>query len=66
MAVPCIGGDLSIVQFPAMVGFGSAAFLTCAVPLANFAAMPVLVVGGTLLALRAQSAEAGASGATPS
>ncbi len=37
---------------PAMVGFGAAAFLTCLVPLLNFAAMPLLVVGGTLLALR--------------
>jgi len=35
-----------------MVGFGGAAFLTCMVPLLNLAAMPLLVVGGTLLALR--------------
>jgi uncharacterized protein involved in cysteine biosynthesis len=37
---------------PAMLGFGAAAFLTCLVPLLNLAAMPLLVVGGTLLALR--------------
>ena len=36
----------------AMLGFGAAAFLTFLVPLLNFAAMPVLVVSGTLLALR--------------
>ncbi len=37
---------------PLVVGFGSAAFLTCAIPLLNFFAMPVLVVAGTLMALR--------------
>jgi CysZ protein len=37
---------------PTMLGFGAAAFLTCLVPGLNFVAMPVLVVGGTLLALR--------------
>ncbi len=37
---------------PAMLGFGSAAFLACAVPGLNLLAMPALVVGGTLLALR--------------
>ena len=36
----------------AMLGFGLAAFLTFLVPGLNFAAMPVLVVSGTLLALR--------------
>lgn len=35
-----------------MVGFGTAAFGTFAVPGLNFVAMPVLVVAGTLLALR--------------
>ena len=39
-------------QAPTMLGFGAAAFLTCLVPLLNFVAMPLLVVGGTLLALR--------------
>ena len=37
---------------PTMLGFGAAAFLTCLVPGLNFVAMPLLVVGGTLLALR--------------
>jgi uncharacterized protein involved in cysteine biosynthesis len=36
-----------------MLGFGAAAFATFLVPGLNFAAMPVLVVSGTLLALRA-------------
>lgn len=36
----------------AMLGYGSAAFVLCLVPGLNLAAMPVLVVGGTLLALR--------------
>jgi uncharacterized protein involved in cysteine biosynthesis len=39
-------------QAPRMLGFGTAAFLTCLVPGLNFVAMPMLVVGGTLLALR--------------
>ena len=37
---------------PVMLGFGLAAFLACAVPLLNLLAMPLLVVAGTLLALR--------------
>jgi uncharacterized protein involved in cysteine biosynthesis len=37
---------------PDVVGFGAAAFLLCAVPVLNFIAMPLLVVGGTLLAVR--------------
>jgi uncharacterized protein involved in cysteine biosynthesis len=37
-----------------MAGFGAAAFLTCLVPGLNFLAMPILVVAGTLLALRLQ------------
>ena len=37
-----------------MAGFGSAGFLTCLVPGLNFLAMPILVVAGTLLALRLQ------------
>lgn len=37
---------------PVMFGFGLAAFLACAVPLLNLAAMPLLVVAGTLLVLR--------------
>jgi CysZ protein len=37
---------------PAVVGFGLAAFLTCTVPGLNLIALPLLVVGGTLLALR--------------
>jgi uncharacterized protein involved in cysteine biosynthesis len=36
----------------AVAGFGSAGFLTCLVPGLNFFAMPLLVVAGTLLALR--------------
>jgi CysZ protein len=43
---------------PTMLGFGSAAFLTCLVPGLNFVAMPLLVVGGTLLALRFAPAKA--------
>jgi CysZ protein len=35
-----------------MLGYGAAAFLACLVPGVNLAALPVLVVGGTLLALR--------------
>jgi len=34
------------------LAFGLAAFLVCAIPLLNLLAMPVLVVSGTLLALR--------------
>jgi len=37
---------------PAAVGFGGAAFLICWVPGLNFLAMPLLVAGGTLLAIR--------------
>ncbi|MBW2237104.1 MAG: EI24 domain-containing protein [Deltaproteobacteria bacterium] len=40
-----------------MVGFGVAAFATFAIPGLNFLAMPVLVVSGTLLALRTPLAE---------
>ncbi len=36
----------------AMLGFGAAGFLICLVPGLNFLAMPALVAGGTLLALR--------------
>jgi uncharacterized protein involved in cysteine biosynthesis len=39
-------------HLPASLGFGGAAFLLCAVPILNLMAMPVLVVAGTLLALR--------------
>lgn len=37
---------------PEVLGFGAAACLICAVPVVNFVAMPLLVVGGTLLAIR--------------
>ncbi len=37
---------------PAAVGFGGAAFLICWIPGLNFLAMPLLVAGGTLLAIR--------------
>ncbi len=37
---------------PTMLGFGAAAFLACLLPGLNLLAMPALVVGGTLLALR--------------
>jgi uncharacterized protein involved in cysteine biosynthesis len=37
---------------PAVVGFGGAAFLICWVPGLNFLAMPLLIAGGTLLAIR--------------
>jgi CysZ protein len=37
---------------PASLGYGGAAFALCAVPLLNLFAMPVLVVAGTLLAVR--------------
>jgi uncharacterized protein involved in cysteine biosynthesis len=39
---------------PVMAGFGAAAFVTCMVPGLNLLAMPILVVAGTLLALRVQ------------
>jgi uncharacterized protein involved in cysteine biosynthesis len=48
-------------QAPASLGFGAAALLACLIPGANLVAMPLLVVGGTLLALRA-TAPAGAAG----
>jgi CysZ protein len=41
-------------QRAATLGFGAAAFLTCLVPVLNLLAMPILVVAGTLLALRHQ------------
>ena len=41
-----------LARIPLMLGYGSAAFLTCLIPGLNLLAMPVLVVGGTLLALR--------------
>jgi hypothetical protein len=52
-----------------MIGFGSAALLLCAIPLANLLALPVLVVAGTLLALRTEpvvsaARDAGAGTAT--
>ncbi len=47
-----VGSDV-----PAMLGFGSAAFLTCLVPGLSFVAMPVLVVGGTLLVLHRDQCE---------
>ena len=39
-------------DWPRMLGFGSAAFLLCLVPVLNLAMMPVLVIAGTLLVLR--------------
>lgn len=41
----------------AVAGFGAAGFVTCLVPGLNFFAMPVLVVAGTLLALRRPPAQ---------
>ena len=41
-----------LANAPAALGFGVAAFLACVIPGANLLAMPVLVVAGTLLALR--------------
>lgn len=41
-----------LARFPLMLGYGSAAFATCLLPGLNLLALPVLVVGGTLLALR--------------
>jgi len=43
-----------VSRAPLMAGFGLAAFLACAVPVLNLLAMPLLVVAGTLLALRHQ------------
>jgi CysZ protein len=37
--------------------FGLAAFLFCAVPVVNLVALPVLVIGGTLLVLRGDVAD---------
>ncbi len=45
----------------AVLGFGAAAFLVCLVPGLNLLAMPVLVAGGTLLALRYQPEPEGAA-----
>jgi CysZ protein len=45
-----------LAQAPAALGFGGAAFLACVLPGANLLAMPALVVGGTLLALRSERA----------
>jgi CysZ protein len=45
---------------PAVVGFGGAAFLICWVPGVNFLAMPLLVAGGTLLAIRNAPVQPGA------
>jgi CysZ protein len=45
---------------PVVVGFGCAAFLICWVPGLNFLAIPLLVVGGTLLAIRNAPARPGA------
>ncbi len=42
---------------PEVVGFGVAACVICAVPVVNFVAMPILVVGGTLLAIRRAPAQ---------
>lgn len=39
-------------QMPRMLGFGAAAFLTLMLPGLNFLVLPVLVVAGTLLAVR--------------
>ena len=41
-----------LAQRDAALGFGGAAFLVCLVPGLNLLAMPALVAGGTLLALR--------------
>jgi CysZ protein len=41
-----------LAQRGVVLGFGSAAFLVCTIPGMNLLAMPVLVVAGTLLALR--------------
>lgn len=48
----------------AVLGFGSAAFAMSVVPGLNFFAMPALVTGGTLLALRFPPRAAGETGGT--
>ena len=48
-----------LAHAPASLGFGVAALLACVIPGANLLAMPLLVVGGTLLALRDGLAPAG-------
>lgn len=45
---------------PVVIGFGCGAFLICWLPGLNFLAMPLLVVGGTLLAIRNAPARPGA------
>ena len=45
---------------PVVAGFGCAAFAICWVPGLNFLAIPLLVVGGTLLAIRHAPARPGA------
>jgi len=47
---------------PVMAGFGLAAFLACAVPGLNLLAMPLLVVAGTLLAVRLDPTRSGGAG----
>ena len=47
----------------AALGFGGAAFLACLVPGINLLAMPILVAGGTLLALRYPPEPEGAAAA---
>jgi uncharacterized protein involved in cysteine biosynthesis len=44
--------DWLMANKPVAAGFGCAAFLICATPGLNFVAMPLLVVSGTLLAVR--------------
>ena len=45
---------------PVVAGFGCGAFMICWVPGLNFLAMPILVVGGTLLAIRNAPVQPGA------
>lgn len=55
-----------LAHAPLMAGFGGAAFLTCSLPLVNLAAMPLLVVAGTLLVVRHAQAGVPPSGASES
>jgi CysZ protein len=55
-----------LARAPLMLGYGSAAFLTCLVPGLNLLALPVLVVGGTLLALRYAPPPGGSTRSGPS
>jgi CysZ protein len=46
-------------NFPAVAGYGAAAFLVCSIPLVNLVALPLLVAAGTLLVVEAEHGRRG-------